>query len=120
MEEQMCRACGKVKKIQSYYKNAKYSSGFDSSCKVCRRDGVKVYKTNDGEGISTKKRNKPEGCDFTGMAKVDWQKLYKFLNEIGYDIHGDIHAQFCKKHNLPYKERPKQNTISFTPNDFLD
>jgi hypothetical protein len=48
--------------------------------------------------------------------KQDYQKMYEFLSQIGYNLDKDIHQQFCDKHNLRYRRRVKKAESQYLPN----
>ena len=38
--------------------------------------------------------------------KQDYCGMYELLENLDYNIHEDIHLQFCEKHGLTPKKRP--------------
>ena len=54
------------------------------------------------------------------ISLTDYVNTYRFLKDIGYDITGDIHLQFCQKYDLEYKEREFHQEIGYLEiKDFL-
>lgn len=113
--EQVCTCCGKLKRIESFGKNNQQKSGYEKVCKICRNHKAKTKRQ-----LNPKPKSKRDGMRMSGLRKSDWCGLYKFLQEIGYDVNGDIHRQFVEKHDLVYKERHYKNRVAFYPKDCQD
>lgn len=109
----ICPACGKMKKFESFGKNAQRKDGYELRCKICKNLYNRTYREKNG--ISS-----PTGPRLTGITKLDWCNTYRLLEIMGYDISEDIHKQFVNKHHLDYKERPARNKLQFSPTDCLD
>lgn len=111
--EKRCTTCGRVKRLESFGRSKAFSTGYNSSCKICRAEYARKHREK-------KNIEYGGGPRLTTVTKDDWCRTYKFLTSIGYDVSKDIHEQFSKKYGLTYKERPYRNTVSHLPTDCLD
>lgn len=116
LELKTCCACKKEKEIKSFYRNAAMPSGWESRCKLCKKTGVKcrASKDDDGRKKNGKTRNSPQ---LWNVCKQDWIDTYDFLKSIGYDLHTNIHEQFCLKHNLKPRPRMKEKSKQYSPKE---
>lgn len=99
MDSKVCRKCKLVKKIESFHKNRNYADGYTTWCKACATEAAKKsYEKN---------KETPSGSRFilSNTSLEDYCEMWDFLSKIGYDIHGNIHEQFCEKHNLKKKKK---------------
>jgi hypothetical protein len=114
----MCYKCRKTKEFNEFHKNKTMKDGHAFVCREC----VSVYYQKKKEEYRKERGSNfgKKGTDGPAMSlttKSDWCGFYDVMKKLGYDINGDIHAQFAKKYGLPYKERPYRNTIRFKPED---
>ena len=101
-----CPCCGErrsKKKFTDYGHLEKYNDG---CCDVCLR------------------KTMPDQLRHLKLSHIiplkHYIDTYRFLKNIGYDITGDIHLQFCQKYNLEYKERGFHQEIGYPEvKDFL-
>jgi len=103
--EKVCTACGKLKSIKNFYRNALLKTGFEPRCKICKNNNIKSKKVSDTSPRRNKWNTKWE--DFfkmSGVRKQDYSEMYRFFKELNYNIDEDIHRQFCERHGLKPKE----------------
>lgn len=79
-----CKSCTDLLPVDKFYPIPRNKVGYNVRCKVCEMK---------------KRREKYEST------KPVWFSTDDILKGMGYDITGDIHKQFCDRHNLPYKEK---------------
>jgi hypothetical protein len=116
LKSKLCCACKKEKDIKSFYVNKYMPTGYDPRCKMCKQSKIRCRVAN-GEGKKSsvvKKRNSPQ---LWNVGKQDWLDTYNFLEKIGYDLHTNIHEQFCSKHNLKPRERMWEKSIQYSPEE---
>lgn len=102
MENNTCKICFNTKSITNFHKNKSMKSGYENVCKQCRKLGRVIVRKPpmlkvERDWVIEFKLNCP--------TKKDYQLMYQFLTNIGYDISKDIHKQFCDKYDLSYKNR---------------
>lgn len=81
--------CGYEKKRSEFEKIKGIFLDISPICKICDN---KVYGTGN---IQFHFR----------VTNEEYKLTYELLTDIGYDVKGDIHRQFCDKYNLEYSER---------------
>lgn len=102
----VCRTCGKEKNISQFH-NLKISpDGKSYHCKICVNQ-----KSRDRKKYNYKRTTHPR---LTNVTKKDFYFMFRFLEQLGYDLTRPIHEQFCEKHNLtpkrPLKVKDKRYT----------
>ena len=108
------------------------NSPLTQNCPCCKEKRSKMKftdyghleKYNDGCCSTCFRKNMPEQVRHIKLSGkislTDYVNTYRFLKDIGYDITGDIHLQFCQKYNLEYKEREFNQEIGYSEiKDFL-
>ena len=103
METKVCRICNRTKSIDSFHKSKAYASGRKSECKICSQQYIKQYRVTHGKTEPKEQRNM--NLRLTATRPEDYCDMYKFLTGIGYDVHGDVHLQFCEKYGFTYTPR---------------
>jgi len=83
-QHKYCYSCTDLLSVKKFGVNVKNASGYMLRCLACER----------------KKRKEKYDAK-----KIVWLSCDDILSGMNYDITGDIHQQFCDRHNLPYKER---------------
>lgn len=111
-EDRVCKSCGKTKPIESFYRTGK-EDYLTARCRECIKSGVLIPRK--GRKKSMVNTN-PFGM--AGVRKEDYENMFLFLKEIGYDLTKPIHQQFCEKYGLKEKERLKRKQNKFTPESF--
>lgn len=96
-----CIKCKKTKAHSSFHNNIRMKDGKSQTCKICVNTKAKEY------------RKEPKGKEkFTidmragTIRKGEYCLMWNILSSLGYDIHKNIHEQFCEKYNLPTKQKP--------------
>lgn len=104
-ETKLCKVCGKTKKLSQFYKDHKMSKGRMSRCKICFNAGKTIYKIVNPRttGFSS-----PLDLYLRFPCESDYRKMYELLSNLGYNVCGDIHKQFCDKYNLETIERSSE------------
>lgn len=51
MDKKTCRKCGKDKPLSEFYKNQRYSSGYEAKCKECIREATRRREVENPEGV---------------------------------------------------------------------
>ena len=90
----------------SNYRRSK--TGKIKTCKKCMSEYHKKY--------FKKVRNEVKEFDYLSMSGTkneDYQKMYQFMIQLGYDPTGDVSKQFCEKYGLKYKSRKNRDRNSF-------
>ena len=113
--EKVCKNCGKTKSIESFGVNKMYKTGREPNCKICRNTKQRLSRK-----IKPRKITDRFSLRMGGLQKSDWCKMYKFLEQIGYDVNGDIHKQFVEKHGLVYGKRYYKNVVTYVPQDCIN
>lgn len=101
MDTKVCKRCGKVKKLESFYRNKNYPDGRTIYCKICQSEATKKSYEK------TKDHLKVFPLRLTNTYLEDYCKMWDFLTQCGYDVQGDIHEQFCEKYNLTKRKKRK-------------
>ena len=83
-QHKYCKSCTDLLPIDKYYPIERNKVGYNVRCKACEMK---------------KRRDKYEA------RKPVWLTPEDLLTNMGYDVNGDIHLQFCNRYNLPYKEK---------------
>jgi hypothetical protein len=81
-QHKYCYSCTDLLSVKKFGINNKNASGYMMRCTACEM------------------RRRKEKND---KNKVVWIGIDEILKGMDYDITGDIHQQFCLRHNLPYK-----------------
>lgn len=113
MKTKVCKSCGKEKKVESFTKNKNMRSGYLNTCKICFNQRAKQYR----EKKEKVKLELDPNLRLANTKLLDWCRMWKIVEQLGYDIHGDIHQQFCERHTLPYKKKPPKNIKTYIPSD---
>lgn len=115
-KSKICCACKKEKDITSFYRNAMMATGYESRCKFCKQSKNRCRAENgkDKRSDNGKKRNSPQ---LWNVRREDWIDTFNFLEKIGYDLHTNIHEQFCSKYNLEPRPRMKEKSIQYSPEE---
>jgi hypothetical protein len=96
-----CKACLIERPINNFEKSKDWSDGYQSRCKICKKNGTKIVFASDGKWA--KKRNiktNYRGLVITNPMKQDYIDTFMFLRDAGYNLKEDIHIQFCEKYGL--------------------
>ena len=119
MEVKKCKACGLTKGLKSFGKNKNVSSGYNSRCKMCFKDGIKIQRSEKEPLLGSSDRLM---LNLAFITKEDYINTFKALRIMGYDLTSElsIHQQFCEKHGLePLKRKPVGKTI-YTKEELFD
>lgn len=116
VKTKLCRACGREKELNSFYRHSKFKDGYNSRCKLCciARNLIREKKK---EKKHTFRDNPLSG---TGVTKYDYEGMWVLLKSFGYDLSRPIHQQFCEKYNLPLKKPKSQKTRNKYPPEYFD
>ena len=110
-ETKECRACNEIKSIIEFNK-AYGTDGLSSRCKICIRNKKLIPKE-----LKEQPGRKELVMELYATSKKDYIQTYKFLESIGYSLSGDIHLQFCEKHNLTPRTPKKKFLNHYTQKD---
>lgn len=116
LKTKICKACGREKELDSFYKHGKCKDGYNSRCKLCiiHRNFIRYKK-------ETKKHTfRDNPLSGAGVTKHDYEGMWLLLKSFGYDLSRPIHEQFCEKYNLPLKKRKSQKTRDKYPPEYFD
>lgn len=108
--EKKCGACDQIKPIKQFYRNCVFKDGYDSRCKRCKREKIKIYKGS--AWPQRKPQHKQKWEDFTrlvGVKKDDYVTMYEFMKKIGFDPN-KVHEDFCTKYGLETRLRTVKNS----------
>jgi hypothetical protein len=105
VEKKICRACLVEKPVTRFQKLASGNRG--GVCNLCKSTGRTIKK----DTISTKAKKKNIELNLGNVHRTDYITTYKFLQSIGYSLEGDIHEQFCERHNLKPRQ-PKRKFLN--------
>lgn len=120
-----CKVCEKNRLIKYFWKNSQYKDGYDSRCKICRIEGRKQPKKNIRNKTTPKHlQTLSQIVILRAVNKEDFIGMWKFLGDIGYDIHAEksVHEQFVDKWNkiananMEYKNKTS-HTVSMYLHD---
>lgn len=113
LKSKICCSCLKRKELETgFHKNSAMKDGRYNRCKICVNLGLNCRPKPSNKKIKRFKKN--DGPYLLNIRDTDWIEMYDFLKQIGYDLNGSIHEQFCSKYNLTPKERTKEKSIQFT------
>lgn len=110
-ETKVCRACNQIKSVIEFNK-AYNTDGFSSRCKICIRNKKLIPKE-----LKEQPGRKELVMELYSTSKKDYIQTYKFLESIGYSLSGDIHLQFCEKHNLTPRTPKKKFLNHYSQED---
>lgn len=113
-----CIICCLDLPMDEFYYNRAAKDKKQSRCKKCVAKYNQNYRANRIANNTDKKRS--YALKLTNVKKSDYHKMYKLLKEIGYDVGGNIHEQFCAKYDLKTKIRPKKMQNMYNASDFDD
>jgi len=106
----ICAACGASKLLKDYIKCVQCIDGYRPRCRHCISNKIEaVYHT------PRKKLEYDDNLSMYGVGKDVYIEMYKFLENIGYDLTRPIHEQFAEKYNLTLKERCKHKENKYNP-----
>jgi hypothetical protein len=112
LKSQICCSCGKLKEIESFYRNQQYKSGRDAKCKICKFNGSFCKKKPKSHYAP-----KNEALLMRSVKKEDYCDLFTFFSALGYDLEKDIHLQFCERYDLKPKKRSNKDKSRYSPAD---
>lgn len=116
-----CKACGKMKDFSQFHKNKFVECGYEGRCKLCKLQGKLIPKNK--PKYQKNPRHKQEWADYFRLilTKIeDYSEMYKFFDQIGYDVKGDIHEQFCQKYGLKTTIRKPKNQNQYSKEEILE
>ena len=119
LKTKICKACLIERAVKNFVKSKAFPDGYESRCKICKRNGTKIVFENSGKWSkkSKKIRNSEYILPFTNPLKRDYVESYIFLREMGYSLDQDIHIQFCNKYGLTPNDPKKTFKNHFTQKD---
>jgi hypothetical protein len=122
MEKKICSKCHVEKLTSEFYVKRDNKDKFQSQCKVCMNEYNRLYRANNPEKTSYKKRTYNDTyINFRSFTPKDILKVPEMLEKMGYDTTKDIHTQFINRVNTKYglnlkkKSKPKDNFSKYFP-----
>jgi hypothetical protein len=122
MENKVCKACLIEKSISSFHACGNCRDGKLNICKICKNQGRKVDKSDKIHLFNRTWRAKVDVYSLRWVTKDDYEKMWKLLQLMGYDISGDVHQQFLDKVNsqincpIKYRKKNKETHPRYLPN----
>jgi hypothetical protein len=120
-----CKVCGENRLIKYFWRNPQYADGFDSRCKICRREGRKQPKKGTRNNSTPKHlQSMQQIIKLTFVTKDDFMCMWDTLEKMGYDIHNkdkSVHEQFVDKWNgitgsdMTYKKKTRPTVNLYLP-----
>jgi hypothetical protein len=109
--EKKCISCEEIKLLKDFHIQQKSKDGRNNKCASCVNSYNSIRNKVKGRKISDKSLRT---LVIVHPSKNDYKMMYTAMEKMGYNLKEDIHLQFCKKYNLPYKLRQTKNKNKWT------
>lgn len=114
LKTKICNICLIEKTFDEFSRAKNMPDGHLKRCKTCLRKSNAIAAQKKRTMKSSFKNFSVDQLNIQGANKDDYRTSFQILEILGYDICGDIHSQFCERHNLPVKLRIQKNLNRFS------